>query len=54
LQIDNPAGGWVSIVNPDFNEFLAPSTVTYDQRRLGIKSHFSAMPEQSPDDPASK
>lgn len=51
LRLENPSGSWVSIVNPELTEYLAPSTVTYYQRRLGIKSHFGAMPEQSTDNP---
>jgi hypothetical protein len=34
------------LVNPDFDEHLAPSMVSYLQRRLGVKSPFPAMPEQ--------
>jgi hypothetical protein len=37
----------VAIVDPDPNERLAPSTVTYYQRRLGIKSPYPAAPEPS-------
>jgi hypothetical protein len=46
LEIINPAGGRVVLVNPDENEHLAPSMVTYLNRRLGVKSPFPAMPEQ--------
>jgi hypothetical protein len=47
LHMENPNGGWVVVSDPDFDEHLAPSTVTYYQRRLGIRTPFAAMPEQS-------
>jgi hypothetical protein len=46
LEISGPAGGHVVLVNPDLEEHLAPSTVTYLNRRLGVKSPFPATPEQ--------
>jgi len=46
LEITRPGGGRAVVPNPDFNEHLAPSMVTYLQRRLGVKSPFPAMPEQ--------
>jgi hypothetical protein len=54
LRIDNPVSGCgVLIVNPDFSEHLSPSTVTYYQRRLGIKTSFAAQPgSPSDDDPS--
>jgi hypothetical protein len=36
----------VALVDPDPDEHLAPSMVSYLQRRLGVKSPFPAMPEQ--------
>jgi hypothetical protein len=46
LEITNPAGGRVVVVDPEMGEHLAPSTVAYYQRRLAIKSPFAATPEQ--------
>ena len=46
LQVVNPKGGRVSVVEPDFDEHLAPSMVSYMQRRLCIKTPFAALPEQ--------
>ncbi len=46
LEITRAEGGHASIVNPDLQEHLAPSMVSYLQRRLGVKSPFPAMPEQ--------
>src|SRR3954466_5325867 len=46
LEIFSPQGGRSVIVDPDMEEHLAPSTVAYLQRRLGIKSPFPATPEQ--------
>jgi hypothetical protein len=45
LEITNPEGGRVVVVNPEMGEHLAPSTVAYYQRRLAIKSPFAATPE---------
>jgi hypothetical protein len=36
LEITRPGGGRAVVPNPDFNEHLAPSMVTYLQRRLGF------------------
>jgi hypothetical protein len=41
-----PKGGRAVLVDPDLNEHLAPSMVSYLQRRLGVKSPFPAAPEQ--------
>lgn len=46
LEIIGPADSRVSLVNPDMDEHLAPSMVSYLQRRLGVKSPFPAAPEQ--------
>jgi hypothetical protein len=51
LQIVNPKGGKAVIVEPDFDEFLAPSMVSYFQRRLCIKTPFAAQPELTLDNP---
>jgi hypothetical protein len=45
----------VNIVDPDPAERLAPSTVAYLQRRLGIKTPFAAAPEPpKPDAPTTE
>ena len=49
LEITNPAGARTVFVNPDMDERLAPSMVSYFQRRLGMKTPFPAEPEQSGD-----
>ena len=36
----------VVLVNPDMDEHMAPSMVSYFQRRLGMKTPFPAEPEQ--------
>ena len=46
LVIRNEAGARLVIVNPDFEERLAPSVVSNYQRRLGISTRFASMPEQ--------
>ena len=46
LELAGPLGACVVVLNPDLDEHLAPSMVTYLQRRLGVKSPFSATPEQ--------
>lgn len=46
LEIRSNKGGNAVLVEPDETEHLTPSTVTYLQRRLGIKTPFSAMPDQ--------
>lgn len=50
LEIVHSGGGRASVVNPDLQEHLVPSMVSYLQRRLGVKSPFPATPEQP--DPA--
>ena len=45
IEISNPNNGRVCIVDMDLKERLAPSMVTYFQRRLGIKSGFPSAPE---------
>ena len=50
LKIGNNVGARVLIVDPDFKEYLSPSTVGYYQRRLGIKTSFAAAPEQTKTD----
>jgi hypothetical protein len=50
LEITSSSGGSVALVNPDLDEHLAPSMVSYLQRRLGVKSPFPGLPEQA--DPA--
>jgi hypothetical protein len=47
LRINRDTGAGVIIVDPDFRGFLAPSTVTYYQRRLGIRAPFAVSPEQT-------
>ena len=50
LEISNPNNGRVAIANPDLEEHLTPSMVSYLQRRVGLKSPFPGEPEQpSPD-----
>ena len=46
LEITNPEGGRVAIPNPDFDERLVPSMVSFYQRRLGIRTPFASQPEQ--------
>jgi hypothetical protein len=46
LEMVGPAGGRAIVVNPDLDEHLAPSMVSYLQRRLGVKSPFPGAPEQ--------
>jgi len=46
LEVTAPTGAQVALVDPDLSEHLAPSQVTYMQRRLGLKSPFPATPEQ--------
>ena len=46
LEITSPVGSRAVLVNPDMNEHLAPSMVSYFQRRLGMKTPFPAEPEQ--------
>lgn len=47
LEITGPTGGNVVLVNPDHGEHLAPSMVSYLQRRLGVKSPFPETPEHT-------
>jgi len=49
LEITGPAGSHVALANPDMNEHMAPSMVSYFQRRLGMKTPFPGEPEQSTD-----
>lgn len=49
LEITSPTGSRAVLVNPDMNEHLSPSMVSYFQRRLGMKTPFPAEPEQSAD-----
>jgi hypothetical protein len=44
LTIDGPNGGWVSIIDPDEGEHLAPSEVSRYDRRLGVSSPFPGSP----------
>jgi hypothetical protein len=46
LEITGPDGAQVVIANPDLQEHLAPSEVSYLHRRLGVRSPFPALPEQ--------
>jgi hypothetical protein len=48
--IANPAGGTLTIPNPSFQEPMAPAIVSQYQRRLGIKTPFAEVPEQTPSD----
>jgi hypothetical protein len=41
--------GRAMVTNPDFEERLSPSMVSYFQRRLGIKAPFAALPEDGQD-----
>lgn len=41
--------GRAIVSNPDFEERLSPSMVSYYQRRLGIKTPFAALPENTQD-----
>lgn len=50
LVIHGPAGSVLTIPDPDFTEYLSPSVVTNYQRRLGIKTDFSGLPEEPGDD----
>jgi hypothetical protein len=52
LVITNPNGGRAILVDPDMEDFLAPSMVSYLQRRLCIKSPYAAQPELTQDPPA--
>jgi predicted PhzF superfamily epimerase YddE/YHI9 len=45
LEIRKSNGGSVAVAEPDLEERLEPSMVTYLQRRLGIKTPFAAQPE---------
>jgi len=45
LEITNPAGASVAIANPDMNEPLAPSMVSYLERRLAMKTPFPGEPQ---------
>lgn len=45
------SGAQVAMVDPDPDEYLAPSEVAYLHRRLGLKSPFPGTPEPpKPDD----
>ena len=51
LEMTSPSGAQVALVDPDPDEYLAPSEVAYLHRRLGIKSPFPGTPEPpKPDD----
>ena len=43
-KIVAPSGRWVTIVDKHERERLAPTTVDYFDRRLGIKSPFASLP----------
>lgn len=45
LEITGPDGAQVAIANPDLQEHLAPSEVSYLHRRLGVRSPFPASPD---------
>jgi hypothetical protein len=49
LEITSPTGSRAVLVNPNMNEHLAPSMVSYFQRRLGMKTPFPGEPEQPGD-----
>jgi hypothetical protein len=49
LEITAPGGASVAVPNPDMNEPLAPSMVTYLERRLGVQTPFPGEPQQSSD-----
>ena len=49
LEITSPTGSRAVLANPDMNEHLAPSMVSYFQRRLGMKTPFPSEPEQPPE-----
>jgi hypothetical protein len=51
LVIENSHGGFVVIAEPDMDERLVPSTVSYYQRRLGISTAFAAEPDHHPAQP---
>lgn len=46
LEITGPAGSRVVLADPDLNEYLTPSMVSYFQRRLGMQTPFPGVPEQ--------
>lgn len=47
LEITSPSGSRAVLVNPDMDEYLVPSMVSYFQRRLGMQTPFPAEPEQT-------
>jgi hypothetical protein len=47
LEITSPAGSRAVLVNPNMDEHLSPSMVSYFQRRLGMKTPFPAEPEST-------
>lgn len=49
LEITSPTGSRAVLVNPNMDEHLSPSMVSYFQRRLGMKTPFPGEPEQSSD-----
>ncbi|WP_316205917.1 hypothetical protein [Bradyrhizobium sp. SZCCHNR3058] len=49
LEITGPAGSSVVVANPDMNEPLAPSMVSYLERRLAMQTPFPGEPQQSAD-----
>ena len=49
LEIISPTGSRAVLANPDMDEHLSPSMVSYFQRRLGMQTPFPAEPEASSD-----
>jgi hypothetical protein len=49
LEIVSMTGSRAVMVDPDMDEHLSPSIVSYFQRRLGMKTPFPGEPEQSGD-----
>lgn len=43
LELTAPSGAQVALADPDLDERLAPSQVTYLNRRLGLKSPFPGI-----------
>jgi hypothetical protein len=43
-RIEAPDGKWVVEVGTEQHEFLAPTTVSRFDRRLGLKSPFASLP----------
>jgi hypothetical protein len=46
LEVTSPTGSRAVLVNPNMDEHLSPSMVSYFQRRLAMQTPFPAEPEQ--------